>query len=291
MNDSMAYASDVKFAIFTFYTAMGLILFPIGFLLLVKDRTYLLLFFCLLPIGLLHFMFRNTGCATKHYLYLIPFVIPMTARTLQAIFDLKSKKLKLGIYSCIFLFLICSIRIDIQGSPWRNKIDSEAQLGPFIKLCSENRTRLHARLSIGAGQLIPTLDEFMLASGNAFYPFYISTYKIRKDKLRREAYEILKDKDYKLLMLPLGDKSWFVNLLLEDGWKMVLNKENVREQLGHLVKNGKSIGCYYNREIQKNDHENMMKVLNRYQGKKPIWVVEELENVNYLLDFASFRGD
>ena len=29
------------------------------------------------------------------------------------------------------------------------------------------------RFGIGAGQLIPTADEWMLSSGNLFYPFFL----------------------------------------------------------------------------------------------------------------------
>lgn len=37
---------------------------------------------------------------------------------------------------------------------------------------------------MGAGQLIPTLDEYMLLSGNLFYPFYIHEYKTVKEGKR-----------------------------------------------------------------------------------------------------------
>lgn len=291
MNNTLAFAGDVKFAIFTFYTAIGIILIPIGLYLLAAEKKYRLLVICLLPAALLHYLFRNTGCATKHYLYLLPFAALAMTRALEWIAGLRHKCLKRAIAGCICLFLIGSVRIDIPESPWRNQKNSEACIGPVATLYREGVTPLKARFGLGAGQLIPTLDEFMLASGNAFYPFYIHHYKLRKDNYRKEAYKLLKDKNYKLLMLSWGEKSWFVNLLLEDGWRMSEEECPADDKLGKLMKGEKHIECFFTEEIRKNDYEGLSRVLKRHAKNKPVCVVEELENMAYLLDMASEKGE
>ncbi len=290
MNEEGNFASAVKFAIISFYTVLGVLLLPWGLAVMTKAKQYKLLFLCLLPMALLHFMFRKTGCATKHWLYLLPFVAVIFATALQSIYQLKSKVLKYGICGATVLFLIVSVRFDLPQSPWRNEEKSEAHVGPVLRIAEENKTKLHVQVGIGAGQLIPTFDEFMLATGNLFYPFYIHNYKERKDSYRREAYDLLRGKTYKLLLLSWGECSWFVNLLLEDGWAIHTDETKQGDYYGQLTKNGRTIECYYTQEVQKNDVDGLLKVLDRHRGEGNVCVVEELENMNYLLEKAAGLG-
>lgn len=69
------------------------------------------------------------------------------------------------------IFLIFSIRIDFPDRPWRNEKKSEAHIGPFVLLAENRNSVYRPQFGIGAGQLIPTEDEFMLASGNLFIHF------------------------------------------------------------------------------------------------------------------------
>lgn len=291
INDNKSFASAVKFAVFTFYTALGILLLPWGIVRMAKDKQYKILFLCLLPMALLHFMFRNTGCATKHFLYLLPFTVIIYATALQSIWNLRGRVVKYAICVGIILFLVVSIRVDLPSSPWRNEKKSEAHVGPVIQLAECTIGGHHLQAGIGAGQLVPTLDEFMLATGNAFYPFYIYQYKQRKDSYRREAYELLKDKSYNQLMLSWGEKSWYINLLLEDGWKMVLDDAKHGDRLGKLVKGNRQIICYFTEEVGKKDDTGLLRVLNRHKNQGTTYIVEEIENMNYNLDKAAQKGE
>lgn len=290
MNESGDFAFAVKFAVVSFYTVLGVLLLPWGLVIMTKAKQYKLLFLCLVPMVLLHFMFRNTGCATKHYLYLLPFVSIIFANALQSIYELKNKVLKYGICGAVILFLVISIRCDLPQNPWRNEQKSESHVGPILHVAKENKTKLHLQVGIGAGQLIPTFDEYMLATGNLFYSFYIHTYKERKDSFRREAYELLKGKTYKLLLLSWGECSWYVNLLLEDGWSIQTDETPHGDHYGKLTKEGQSIDCYYTHEVQKNDLDGLIRVLDRHRNEGEVCVVEEQENMNYLLEKAARLG-
>lgn len=290
MNDNQNFTSAVKYAVVTFYTMLGALALPMGVSLMANNKQYKLLFLCLLPMVLLHFMFRNTGCATKHYLYLLPFVTIIYAFALQGVFHLRSKVLKYIIWCGILLFCLVSIRFDLPSSPWRNEKKSEAHVGPVILLAENSKSKFRPQLGIGAGQLIPTFDEFMLATGNAFYPFYIHNYKERKESYRREAYRLLKGKVYKLLMLSWGDRSWYVNLLMEDGWRMSSNVAQHVDNFGKLVKGSQSIECYHTEEVGKNEYEKLLRVLDRHRNDGDVYIVEELENMNYLLAKAARCG-
>ena len=287
MNSNKSFASAVKYAVITFYTVIGFIILPYGLFRIIKGKKYAILLLTLLPMVLLHYMFRNTGCATKHYLYLLPFAVIIYSYAFDGICQIKSRVLKYCILICLILYLIVSVRFDFPDSPWRNNDKSEARVGPVFTLIEENKSKLHIKAGIGAGQLLPTLDEFMLATGNVFYPFYIHNYKARKDGLRKEAYSLLKNKDFNLLMLSWGDKSWFVNELLEDGWRMELSDNSDNDKLGRLVKDQRRIECYFTEEIGKNEYNRLKKVLQRHRNNSTVYIVEELENMNYLLDMAS----
>lgn len=290
MNNNLVFTPEVKFAVFTFYTALGVLLLPLGVVNIVKTKHYKLLFLCLLPILLLHYMFRNTGCATKHYLYLLPFVAIIYSIGLRVILNLKSNFLKYGICCGILFFLIFSIRIDFPDRPWRNEKKSEAHIGPFVLLAENRNSVYRPQFGIGAGQLIPTEDEFMLASGNLFYPFYIYSHKQRKESYRREAYELLKGKSYNLLLLSWSECSWFVNLLMEDGWIMRRNKHQHGDSFGKLIKDHRNIDCYFTLEIEKNDSAGLLRVLSRHRNDGTICIVAEVENINYLLEKAARQG-
>ena len=183
MNETHSFASQVKFAVFTFYTILNFVFVPMGLVVLFREKKFGIMGIALIPIILIHFMFRYTGCAPKHYLYLIPFVSLISVYAMRWIYErVKGKPvLKYGIVSIVVLFLCLGIRIDFPDSPWRNVLDSDAKLGPYVQFCRENYTKYHVSIGVGAGQLIPTLDEYMLLSGNLFYPFYIHEYKTVKE--------------------------------------------------------------------------------------------------------------
>lgn len=186
MNETHSFASQVKFAVFTFYTILNFVFVPMGLVVLFREKKFGIMGIALIPIILIHFMFRYTGCAPKHYLYLIPFVSLISVYAMRWIYErVKGKPvLKYGIVSIVVLFLCLGIRIDFPDSPWRNVPDSDAKLGPYVQFCRENYTKYHVTIGVGAGQLIPTLDEYMLLSGNLFYPFYIHEYKTVKEGKR-----------------------------------------------------------------------------------------------------------
>ena len=152
MNETHSFASQVKFAVFTFYTILNFVFVPMGLVVLFREKKF----------GII-------GIA------LIPFVSLISVYAMRWIYErVKGKPvLKYGIVSIVVLFLCLGIRIDFPDSPWRNVPDSDAKLGPYVQLCRENYTKYHVTIGVGVGQLIPTLDEYMLLSGNLFYPFYI----------------------------------------------------------------------------------------------------------------------
>lgn len=187
-------------AMFSFYDVINLILLPIGIVFLYKKKKYKLLMISLIPILLNHFVYRKMGCATKHYLYMLPFVAILTGIGINYIRELLKSRNIIRYISicCILLFIFGSVRIDYPNRPWLNAPVSESRIGPFACLFSENRTPYKIKMGIGAGMFIRTLDEYMLLSGNAFYPLYIHNLKKQAVENREKAYCYLKNKNYNL---------------------------------------------------------------------------------------------
>lgn len=287
MNETHSFASQVKFAVFTFYTVLNFVFIPIGLVVLFREKKFGIMGIALIPVLLIHFMFRYTGCAPKHYLYLIPFVSLMSATAIRWIYRwVKGKPvLKYGIVSIVVLFLCLGVRIDFPDSPWRNEPGSDAKLGPYVQFCRENHTKYHVTIGVGAGQLIPTLDEYMLLSGNLFYPFYIHEYKEVKDNKRIAVKKWLDVKEkYDLLACSWEDIFYFPNLLLDEGYEF---RQLPCEDFTYELSKGDKLVTLYTREILKGDMQGLIGAIDEvheYAEGKKLYIVSALENQVYLFD-------
>ena len=293
MNETHSFASQVKFAVFTFYTILNFVFVPMGLVVLFREKKFGIIGIALIPIILIHFMFRYTGCAPKHYLYLIPFVSLISVYAMRWIYErVKGKPvLKYGIVSIVVLFLCLGIRIDFPDSPWRNVPDSDAKLGPYVQLFRENYTKYHVTIGVGVGQLIPTLDEYMLLSGNLFYPFYIHEYKTVKEGKRIAVKKWFDEKkDYNLLACSWEDIFYFPNLLLEEGYEF---RELPCENFTYELLKGDRRVTLYTREIPKGDIQGMVQAIdevNEYSKGEDLYIVSALENQDYLFNKLSVSG-
>ena len=58
MNETHSFASQVKFAVFTFYTILNFVFVPMGLVVLFREKKFGIMGIALIPIILIHFMFR-----------------------------------------------------------------------------------------------------------------------------------------------------------------------------------------------------------------------------------------
>lgn len=191
------FSKYIPLAVYSFYTIVNIPLLIIGMSLFVKMKQYRLLAFVVVPLVLLHFFFRHSGCATKHYLYLTPFVMMLTSKalsTIKAYMD-NSKLIKFSVSGLLVLYLFVSVRFPFRNTPSANVAGSAATLGPNKVLFTESVTPYHFAFGIGAGRLIPTFDEMMLLTVNAFYPFFIREYKEMLLESRANVCELLNNQD------------------------------------------------------------------------------------------------
>ena len=162
---------EVILAILGYYSIVYLILLPLGVAFAVRNQVFKHLFLCLLPICLLHFVYRSMGCASKHYLYISPFVILLGTIAIEGI-SRRSRLVKsVALVTLIFVSCFSVARINTQD------LSLNYRLPVRYAFKEIRRGNFTWSFGLGAGQHIVTRDEHMLATGNLLYPFYIHYFK------------------------------------------------------------------------------------------------------------------
>lgn len=183
---------SILIAVYTYYTICNLILVPIGIYILFKNKNIKLLCVMMVPIICNHIVYAKMGCATKHFVYMMPFTIALSTYAIQFLKDRIKARLiyKYTLIILLSLYLCLSIRFKIPSYPWY----SISQQIPCINIFNEKHTKYQFSIGIGSGLLLRTFDELMLASGNLFYPIFINIYKTEQLAKRELLYEYMKDK-------------------------------------------------------------------------------------------------
>lgn len=226
-NETMAYSSLVIYAVLAFYTVLGIILVPLGMISLGKQKEFKLIAIALLPMMLLHIMFRNTGCASKHYLYLVPFVLILSSSALYHIYNKYSSSVKSIFSICLILFLTLSVRAVLPQYEWIERPGAAGKAGPLFSFFQEKKTPFNISIGIGTGQLIPTADEYMLATGNLFYPIYIHKFKQNLINYKTNVETFLAGKnEYDLLVFSWQDEYHYHTQLMKQGFQISREKKH-----------------------------------------------------------------
>lgn len=296
-----AYAAQTKVALLMFYTPLSLVLLPLGFSRMCKRREWALLFICFVPMLLLHFFFRRTGCAGKHWLYILPFVALISIRGWNVLRDWTHRRLWAKCITGLVLFVIvfCGIRITIPESLTRMSksfTGTEQQEGPFVHLFGEDISPLHTQFGVGAGQFVPTADEMMIATGYAFYPFYIKQYKESHISALNEAYDYLNqhvpEGDFDLIGIDWGGKIALANRLQKQGW-LFDTKERDTRVLYTLRRDEHTIHCFCPAvDVPKDDAERTRSLLLQAKGNSQnrIFIVPDSEARLLIMDEQVAKG-
>lgn len=286
----------VKFTIYTFYTIVNFILIPIGIWICARKQQWLLLLISLVPMALVHYIYRYYAGATKHWLYLLPFVMVLAVYGWQFIIDLCKRYRAVGITVLLLftVYLTASVKIDVKDYPWYDHPESVANCQPSITLKSFEVAGHQLKFGLGAGQLIPTTDEYMLLTGGIVYPFYIYNYKCRVRKELEDAVAALKNYDsFNLAMFSWGDNWYLPNYLMTHGWKAIQIKDRVNKDLFRFkfTKGEQTIYAYQDGEIDHFDYVAMEERLSRWlKFDKPLLLVVNEEKILYIANHLCEKG-
>lgn len=283
-NETLAYSPLVIYAVMAFYTALGALLVPLGLILLGRQGKRTLLFVSVVPMVLLHLMFRHTGCAAKHYLYLIPFVLIATVPALKKLVFICTGRIRWWLGAGLFLFLTVSLRICLPQYEWIERRGAVGQAGPLWILYQEKETPYRATIGIGTGQIIPTADEYMLASGNLFYPFYIHRLKRTLVERTEKMERFLADKrGYDLLVFSWQDEYHYTTRLANEGYRIHREKEtgDKGDFITHYTKKDERITLYFE-QIGEKEAVRLRESITRHaqSGKETFIVVSRCDRTD-----------
>lgn len=286
----------IKYTIYTFYTIVNFITIPIGLWICARKKRWLLMAIALVPMALVHYIYRYYAGATKHWLYLLPFVMVLAVYGWQLVVELCKRYRAAGITILLLfaVYLTISIKIDVKDYPWYDNPESVANCQPSITLDTIHVADHQVRIGLGAGQLIPTTDEYMLLTGGIVYPFYIHNYKCRVREELEDAVTALKHYDsFNLAMFSWGDNWYLPNYLMTHGWKVLYNKKNKDTDEYCTYKKGiRTIRSYSLGEIDHFDTDGMLERINKWKNPTtPLVMVVNEEKILYIAHELCRRGE
>ena len=165
-------------AIVGFYSLAYFILLPVGVGVMVARKYWKELFLVLFPIVLTHYIFASFGNASKHFLYIAPFVIIAGVRALSWLLDVVRHRpvLKWVSVVAVVLYMTVSVRKGNVNMPWiyENPLSKAGVVVPF---CETERGGTSYSAGLGTGFQLTTGDEYMVLTGHLFYSWYINTIK------------------------------------------------------------------------------------------------------------------
>ena len=179
-------------AIWGFYSLAYFILLPLGLLAVISKKRWKELFLILFPILLLHSIYSSFGNASKHFLYIAPFVIILGVRALSwmEIFMREKPVLKWATMIITVLFMTVSVRKQNQTMSWL-KDNPLHQAGMVVPVFDMQKGDSEILVGLGAGYQIITNDEDMLGTGHLFYSWYIHCIKRILGEWRAQQKEVL----------------------------------------------------------------------------------------------------
>ena len=251
-------------SIFAYYSLAYVILLPLGLCQLIRNKFWKELFLVLLPIIILHYVFRSMGCAAKHYLYISPFVIIAGVRALAWMISVVRDRplLKWVSIVLVILFNTISLRVVPPSRPWFGDglIYNAAMIAPFG---STHISSTKVSLGLGAGQFVPTLDEKMLASGHVFYPLYIHEIKKEIQATCARLKSSLEKQTYcNIQTVEWGIRSCVCSLFLNDNYHIFLEDGYCK-----LTGKGKTFNILNLKWLEYEEGEDgVRKLLKRYQS-------------------------
>ena len=293
-NQSHLIMTVVCISLFTFYNIVNLILVPIGIWLKAKQRDFLLLLVAIVPMILLHYIYRNNGGAAKHYLYLLSFIAILTSQALCFLGEVARRHRWAGwtMLVILLLYYTLSIRFHIPDRPWRNSPTSFSQAGFHLPLFAESHTPYHLEIGIGAGLGVATSDELMLLSGGLFYTDYIHRIKNSDYQNLHKAKDYLdqsEDEKYGMLFLEWSDVPLYPSLLLDEGYHFRrLDKESFE------LSNGNRTVTVYNMTTEHECDLIVSQIKKALSKRNPadghLYILTQADSYIYTLENLSKQG-
>ncbi len=173
-----------------FYTVLSMLMIVVGLVTVIKDKDWKSLGLVLFPIVITYFLyFPFRGSATKHLLYMLPSCAVCVVFAFSVIVKWVNRHQIIG----IILLLLCALQYVISISivptkqPWFGKEYASQFASPVASIYSTNVGGNRVNVGFGVGQVIPTADEMMFATGHVFAPW---KWNAEKNNVRQAAEDV-----------------------------------------------------------------------------------------------------
>lgn len=282
-------------AVMSFYNVVNLILIPKGCYLLLKRGSWKLVLALVVPMLLLHYIYRYNGGAAKHYLYILPFAAVMTVTTLDHLrtWCRQHRWAKYAMLTGLILYYIVSIRFDFPDKPWRNLDTSFSRQGFNIPLFRSSNSPYHPEIGIGSSLAFATADEYMLLSGGLFYSDYIHRIKVRRQTDMANIRECLKKENpdtLNVLTFEWDDWMLYQPILMEEGY--ILKGKNVSAatlQKGDKLVRTFGVGSDHTEKEMKEKISLVRK--NALKNHQPLVILSLYDSYVYILEQLAQKGE
>lgn len=200
----------------TYYPVAIVVMIIYGIRQHILAKQYILLTLSLLPVAVLYYLyvFSGTGVAApKHFQYLLPFwgtLVAMAIVELKNHIIVKKYLLTYLISSLIVVQAIIGVRYYPVSKPWVAKDYTVMYSRPTIAtlFTMDLKQRGIVQCVVGAGLIIPTVDELMLVSGTVFAPLYWHSVKIAESEERKAIERILHESSDTTYIMTTTASDW-----------------------------------------------------------------------------------
>jgi|GEM_PF-3449431 len=218
-SDMINMLDNVK-AMLGFYTILNLFLIPIGLYLLYRNNRKKLFWMVIAALVIIHLVNIDFGNASKHYCYLLPFVVIAIGASIDKLSSLydKRKWLFVSLTGVIVLFNIVSVSF-VLPTDFPKEYDSLKRFRPGTDLIDLRIFNHEVGIGIGGGADYSTRDEIMLMTGNFFYPRFIHNIKERdyRKACDLESFVMRNDEDFAVFWPRYEDNMRINNILARQG--------------------------------------------------------------------------
>lgn len=233
-NRNIVAVERVK-AIVGCYSIVGIIYILAGVAIMVRQKKYLTLAVLAVPIIADHLVFMKMGCASKHFLYALPFAAGIAAYPTQWMVSgiRRTRPVAIGALGMLLAFETCyavvySPRFNLYTEKYNDSLPEDEKMMPRLEICTFNISQFNVRIGIGIGFCFNTADEIMFLSGNAFYSMTLHNLKTEYGRRNKAAMDFIdRQRNYVAVTLQYADHPLLPVRLLEQGWRVSGNPSKI----------------------------------------------------------------
>lgn len=161
-----------------FYTILNFILVPVGLFLLYRRGKRSVFWIIVSALVTAHFVNRDFANASKHYCYLLPFVVIAIGAVMDWLWSMRNSRKWLTVCATVVIILFNIVSVSVVLNPDQADDYNGLKKYRFVKEFYDiDFWGYRFEIGLGGGRDVNTADEIILLTGNFFYPSFIHNVK------------------------------------------------------------------------------------------------------------------